>query len=178
MQLRIPGPTPIPDEVLQAMTKQMINHRGKEFGEFIHQITDRLKGLFQTKGDVFILTGSGTGGMEAAVVNTLSPGDKVLAICNGFFGERCAEIPEQFGAEVRRLNFDWGKAADPKKVRQALQADSATKAVLIVHNETSTGVTNDVASISAVAKEFDKLLLVDAVSSLGSIDLPVDEVGG
>jgi len=174
MQLRIPGPTPCPDEVLQAMTKQMMNHRGKEFGVFIHQLTDKLKELFQTKGDVFILTSSGTGGMEAAVVNTLSPGDKVLAVCNGFFGERFADIDEQFGAEVERLRFEWGLAAEPEAVRQALQANPKIKAVLVTHNETSTGLTNDLASISAVAKEFDHLILVDAISSMGSIDLPVD----
>ena len=177
MQLRIPGPIPIPDEVLQSMTKQMINHRSKEFGDFIHQMTDKLKGLFQTKGDVLILTGSGTGGMEAAVVNTLSPGDKVLSVSTGAFGERFADIAEQFGAEVKRLSFEWGSAAEPEAVRQALKEDSAIRAVLTTHNETSTGLTNDLASISAVVKEFDKLLLVDAISSLGSIDLPVDAWG-
>lgn len=177
MQLRIPGPTPIPDEVLQSMTKQMINHRGKEFAELIHQLTDKLKGMFQTRGDVFILTGSGTGSMEAMVVNTLSPGDKVLSASCGAFGDRFADIAEQFGAEVTRLRFEWGSPVDPDTVRRALQADPAIKAVLTTHNETSTGLTNDLASISAVVKEFDKLLLVDAISSLGSIDLPVDKWG-
>lgn len=175
MQLRIPGPTPCPDEVLQAMTRQMINHRGKEFGELLHHITDQLKGLFQTKGDVLILTASGTGGMEAAVANTLSPGDKVLSVSSGAFGDRFADIAEQFGAEVTRLCFEWGSAADPGAVRQALKADPSIKAVLVTHNETSTGVTNDLASISAVVKQFDSLLLVDGVSSIGSINLPVDE---
>ena len=174
VQLRIPGPTPCPEQVLGAMGKQMINHRGKQFGEFIHQVTDNLKGVFQTKGDVFILTSSGTGGMEAAVVNTLSPGDKVLAISNGFFGERFGEIAQMFGVEVDWLRFDWGKAADPQEVRDALKNNNLIKAVLVTHNETSTGVTSDLASISAIVKEFDKLILVDAISSLGSIDLPVD----
>jgi len=175
MQLRVPGPTPVPEEVLQAMTKQMINHRGKEFGELIRQMTDKLKGLFQTKGDVLILTGSGTGGMEAAVTNILSPRDKVLSVSIGYFGERFADIAEQFGAKVKRLSFEWGSTADPEAVRQALQANPAIKAVLVTHNETSTGVTNDLASLSAVVKEFDKLLIVDAISSLGSINLPVDD---
>ncbi len=174
MQLRIPGPTPCPDKVLQAMTKQMVNHRGKEFGELIQELTAKLKWAFQTKEDVFILTGSGTGGMEAAVVNTLSPGDRVLSVSNGFFGDRFADIAEQFGASVRRLQFEWGKAVDPETVRQALKAEPAFQAVLVTHNETSTGVTNDLASIAKVVKEFDKLLIVDAISSLGSIDLPVD----
>ncbi|MDI6814644.1 MAG: alanine--glyoxylate aminotransferase family protein, partial [Dehalococcoidales bacterium] len=135
----------------------------------------KLKQLFQTKGDVFLLTGSGTGGLEAAIVNTLSPGDKVLSISIGVFGERFATIAEQFGAEVIPLRFEWGKAADADAVRRALQAEPKIKAVLVTHNETSTGVTNDLASISSVVKEFDKLLLVDAISSLGSINLPVDD---
>ena len=177
MQLRIPGPTPCPERVLQTMTRQMINHRGKEFGELIHQLTHRLKKLFQTKGDVFILTSSGTGGMEAAIVNTLSPGDKVLAVSNGFFGERFGECAQEFGAEVKWLRFQWGMPADPQVVRQTLHQGPGIKAVLITHNETSTGVTNDLASLSKVVKDFDKLLIVDAISSLGAINLPVDEWG-
>ena len=174
-QLRIPGPTPCPADVLQAMTKQMINHRGDEFGQILNEITAKLKQVFQTKGDVFLLTSSGTGGLEAAIVNTLSPGDKVLSISIGVFGERFATIAEQFGAEVIPLGFEWGKAADADAVRQALQAEPKIKAVLVTHNETSTGVTNDLASISSAVKEFDKLLLVDAISSLGLINLPVDD---
>ena len=173
--LRIPGPTPCPADVLQAMTRQMINHRGVEFGQILSEITAKLKQLFQTKGDVFLLTSSGTGGLEAAIVNTLSPGDKVLSVSIGVFGERFATIAEQFGAEVTPLRFEWGKAADVDAVRQALKAEPKIKAVLATHNETSTGVTNDLASISSAAKEFDKLLLVDAISSLGSINLPVDD---
>ena len=173
--LRIPGPTPLPDEVLQAMSKQMINHRGTEFGQILNGVTDKLKQLFQTKEDVFVLTGSGTGGLEAAIVNTLSPGDKVLSVSIGVFGERFAAIAKQFGAEVIPLQFDWGKSADADAVRQALHAEPEIKAVLVTHNETSTGVTNDLAAISSVVKEFDKLLLVDAISSLSSINLPVDD---
>ena len=173
-KLRIPGPTPCPNEVLQALTKQMINHRGDEFGQILNGVTAKLKQLFQTKNDVFLLTGSGTGGLEAAIVNTLSPGDKVLSVSIGVFGERFAAIAEQFGAEVIPLRFEWGKPADADAVRQALQAEPGIKAVLVTHNETSTGVTNDLASISSIVKEFDKLLVVDAISSLGSINLPVD----
>lgn len=174
MQLRIPGPTPCPPEVLAAMGRQMINHRGKEFAEIIQGVTTKLKQLFQTKNDVFLLTGSGTGGMEAAIVNTLSPGDKVLSVSVGVFGNRFAEIAESYGAEVTHLNFEFGTAADPEAVRQSLKADAGVSAVLVTHNETSTAVTNDLKSISAIVKEFDKLLLVDAISALGSIDLPVD----
>ena len=173
--LRIPGPTPCPDEVLKAMSRQMINHRGPEFAQLINDITAKLREIFQTKNDVFLLTASGTGGLEAAIVNTLSPGDKVLSVSIGAFGERFATIAQQFGAEVTPLRFEWGKAADADAVRKALQADPEIKAVLVTHNETSTGVTNDLARISRAVKEFDKLLLVDAISSLGSIELPVDD---
>jgi len=177
MQLRIPGPTPLPEEVLQAMARQMVNHRGPEFGEMIRESTAILKEMFQTKGDVLILTGSGTGGMEAAVVNSLSPGDKVLSVANGVFGERFADIAETFGAEVSRLRFEWGQAVDPDAVRAALSRDRDIKAVLVTQNETSTGVTNDVASIGGTIREFDKLLVVDAISGLGAIDLPIDAWG-
>jgi len=174
MQLRIPGPTPCPQEVLQAMSRQMINHRGKAFGDMINRITPKLKNLFQTKNDLFILTGSGTGGMEAAIVNVLSPGDKVLAASNGVFGDRFADIAEAYGAEVTRLKFEWGKPVDPDAVRNALKADSKIKAVLVTQNETSTGVTSDLEAVSAAINEFDKLILVDAISGLGCIDLKTD----
>jgi len=175
--LRIPGPTPCPDEVLQSMTKQMINHRGPEFMDILKRVTENLKVFFQTKNDLFLLTGSGTGGMETAVVNTLSPGDSVLSVSIGVFGDRFATIAEQFGATVTRLKFEWGKAADPDEVGRALQADPKIKAVLVTHNETSTGVTNDLEALSKVIKGAGKLLLVDAISSLGSINLPVDDWG-
>ena len=175
MQLRIPGPTPVPDEVLQAMAKQMINHRGPEFVQLLNDVTAKLKQIFQTKNDLLVLTGAGTGGLEAAIVNTLSPGDKVLATSIGVFGDRFTKIAQQYGAYIIPLSFEWGKAADIDAIRQALRAEPKIKAVMVTHNETSTGVTNDLASISSVVKEFDKLLLVDAISSLGAIDLPVDD---
>jgi len=174
MQLRIPGPTPCPQEVLQAVSKQMISHRGKEFITMFNSVTEKLKRVFQTQDDVFLLTCSGTGGLEAAIVNTLSPGDKILAVSCGVFGDRFADIAKQYGANVKHLNFDWGKPVDPEAVDRALRAESDIKAVLVTHNETSTGITNNIAEISSVVKKFDKLLLVDAVSSLGCIDLPVD----
>jgi aspartate aminotransferase-like enzyme len=174
MQLRIPGPTPCPPQALEAMGRQMINHRGPEFGKIINSITEKLRQAFQTKGDVFVLTTSGTGGLEAAIVNTLSPGDKVLSLANGFFAERFADIAEEYGAQVTRLNFEWGKPVSLDAVEKALKTDGSVKAVLATHNETSTGMTNDIKEISAVVKKFDKLLLVDAISSLGCIDLPTD----
>jgi len=172
--LRIPGPTPCPPEILRAMARQMINHRGPEFGQILQDVTAKMKQLFQTKNDLYLLTCSGTGGLEAAVVNTLSPGDKVLSVSIGFFGERFTELAGQFGAEVIPLFYEWGKAADINDIRRALQKEPKIKAVMVTHNETSTGVTNDLAAISSLVKEFDKLLLVDAISSLGSLDLPVD----
>ena len=175
MQLRIPGPTPCPPQSLEAMGQQMMNHRGAEFGRIINSITGKLKQAFQTKGDVFVLTSSGTGGLEAAIVNTLSPGDRVLSISNGYFGERFADIAEVYGAEVTRLNFEWGKPVNLDAIEKALKTDGSIKAVLTTHNETSTGVTNDIKEISGVVKKFDKLLLVDAISSLGCINLPADD---
>jgi aspartate aminotransferase-like enzyme len=175
MQLRIPGPTPCPPEVLEAMGKQMINHRGNQFAEMLNRITEKMKKLFQTKNDLYVLTGSGTGSLEAAIVNMLSPGDKVLSASNGVFGNRFADIAEGYGANLTRLKFEWGKPIDPDGVRQALKADPKIKAVLLTHNETSTGVTSDLRAIAAVINEFDKLIMVDAISSLGCIDLKTDD---
>lgn len=174
-QLRIPGPTPCPPEALEAMAWPMINHRGPEYKNMLWEVTDKMKQVFQTKNDLLILTGSGTGGLEAVLVNTLSPGDKVLSVSIGVFGDRWASIAQEFGAEVISLNVEWGKAADPDDVRRVIQANPDVKAVMVTHNETSTGVTNDLGAISKVVKEADKLLLVDAISSLSSINLPVDE---
>ncbi len=176
MNLRIPGPTPCPDEVLEAVGRPMINHRGPEFKDIVLRVTERLKQVFQTKGDVLTLTSSGTGAMEAAITNVFSPGDKVLAVSIGYFGDRFADIARVYGAQVQTLAFPWGTAADPDRIRQALKDDQAIKGVLVTHNETSTGVTNDLQAIARVVKgEFDRLLVVDAISSLGSIPLPVDE---
>lgn len=175
MQLRIPGPTPCPPQALEAMGQQMINHRGAEFAQILKSTTEKLKRVFQTTGDVFVLTASGTGGMEAAIVNTLSPGDKVLSVSNGFFGERFADIVRAYGAEAIPLDFEWGKPVDPDAIAKALRADGDIRAVLVTHNETSTGMTNNLGEISTVVKTFDKLLMVDAISSLGCINLPVDD---
>ena len=178
MDLRIPGPTPVPPEVLQAGAQPMINHRGQEFAELIKRITSRLKAMFQTKSDLFLLTGSGTGALEASVVNMLSPGDRVLSVIIGEFGERYAEIAKVFGADLVLLKYEYGMFADPDDIRKALRADAGFKAVMVTHNETSTGVTNDIQAIAQVAKEFNLLLLVDSVSGIGSLKYPVDEWGG
>lgn len=175
MNLRIPGPTPCPPEVLEAMGRQMINHRSPEFTKMQERVTSGLQTCFQTKNDVLILTTSGTGALEAGVVNMLSPGDRVLMVSIGAFGDRLASIASTYGADVVPMKVEWGKAADPAEIEKALSSDPAIKAVLMTHNETSTGVTNDLEAIAKVVRRFDKLLIVDAISSLGSIPLPVDE---
>ena len=154
----------------------MINHRGPEFKDLILKVTENLKKVFMTKNRLFVLTASGTGSMEAAIVNTLSPGDKVLSVSIGFFGDRFADIATAYGANVKKLDFELGTPADPEQIRNELSEDPNIRAVLVTHNETSTGVTNDLEAISKVVKgEFNKLLLVDAISSLGCIPLPVDK---
>ncbi len=177
MQLRVPGPTPLPDAVREAMGRQMINHRGPEFAELIGRVTARLKVFFQTTNDLILLTASGTGALEAAVVNTLSPGDRVLAISIGVFGDRFAEIARVFGADVVPLSFTPGQAADPAAVARMLETSGPFRAVLVTHNETSTGVTNDLEAIARAVHQTDALLIVDGISSVGSIDLKTDAWG-
>ncbi|MBI4328940.1 MAG: alanine--glyoxylate aminotransferase family protein [Chloroflexi bacterium] len=177
MNLRIPGPTPLPAEVLEAEARPMVNHRGAEFARILERVTARLKESFRTKGDVLLLTASGSGGLESAIVNTLSPGDPVLAVTVGAFGDRFAAIAEAYGTRLTRLEVPWGEAADPEAVRAALKKHPETVAVLVTHNETSTGVTNPLKEIAAAVKGAGKLLLVDGVSSLGSLPCPVDEWG-
>jgi aspartate aminotransferase-like enzyme len=152
----------------------MINHRGREFADLIRRVVQRLKRFYRTEHDVLVLTASGTGGLEAAIVNTLSPGDQVLAVSIGEFGQRFAEIAEAYGAQVIRLEYEPGQAADPEDVRRALAQHPQARAVLVTHNETSTGVTNPLADIARVVREADRLLLVDAVSSLSSIPVETD----
>jgi aspartate aminotransferase-like enzyme len=154
----------------------MINHRGPEFVATIRDVTARLQRWFQTSNDVLTLTASGTGALEAAVVNTLSPGDRVLAVTTGAFGDRFAEIASTYGAQVDRLSVAWGQAAQPAELAAAL-AGGPYKAVLLTHNETSTGVTNPLAELAAVVRHTDALVLVDAISSLSSIDLKTDAWG-
>jgi len=155
----------------------MVDHRGPEMAALILRTAPRLKSAFQTKNDVLIVTTSGTGGLESAVVNTLSPGDHVLSVSIGNFGERLAQIATAFGAVVTKLPFENGRAADPERVADALRADPALKAVLITHNETSTGVTNPLEALAAAVRPSGALVIVDAVSSLSSIPVKVDAWG-
>jgi aspartate aminotransferase-like enzyme len=175
--LRIPGPTPVPPQVLRAMCRPMINHRGPEFKALLEELLAGLGPVFGTAGDVLIFPASSTGGMEAAIVNTLSPGDRVLAVSIGYFGDRFARIAADFGADVTPLAVPWGQAVSPAAVAQRLEADPTIRAVLVTHNETSTGATNDVEAIARVVTRSPALLIVDAVSSLAALPLPMDAWG-
>ncbi len=175
--LRIPGPTPVPDEVFAEMAHPMINHRGPEFAQLLADCTAGVKRVFQTENDIIFYPSSGSGMLESIVVNSLSPGDKVLGVAIGSFGRRFAEIAGNFGAEVTLLDVEWGAGADPALIAKRLRESGPYKAVLVTHNETSTGVTNDIQAIAEVVKPTGALLMVDAVSSLGAIDLQTDAWG-
>jgi aspartate aminotransferase-like enzyme len=177
--LRIPGPTMLPPTVREAGGRQMINHRGPEYAALQGRIVAAMRPFFGTAGDVVLLTCAGSGGLEAAVVNVLSPGDRVLAATTGAFGDRFAKVAEVYGASVRRLETEWGRAIEPAVLRAALAEEPGVRAILLTHNETSTGVTNPVAELSAVAREVapEALLLVDGVSSIGAIPFEADAWG-
>jgi len=175
--LLLPGPTPIPERIIRAMGKSLINHRGPEFRELLLEVTEGVKQVYQTNQNLLIYPSSGSGGLEAAVVNFISPGDKVLAISIGAFGDRFATIAEKFGARVEKMNFPWGQAADAQAIKTRLDEDKngEIKAVLITHNETSTGVFNDIKSIRELTANHPALFIVDAVSSLAALELKMDE---
>ncbi|NLG50999.1 MAG: alanine--glyoxylate aminotransferase family protein [Chloroflexi bacterium] len=180
MNLRIPGPTPLPPDVIEAVGQQMINHRGPEFEAIFAEITDALKQFFETKNDLYILTSSGTGSMEAAIVNTLSPGDRVLAVTIGVFGERFAKIARAYGADVVQMSYPMGQAANPAEVAEKIRNEGPFAAVLFTQNETSTGVTNDVEALAQAIHEAadpSPLILVDGISGVGAIRLRTDEWG-
>ena len=178
VNLRIPGPIPVPEDILDEMSRPMINHRGPEYEELLFSVTERLKRVFETDGDVWIITGSGTSAMEAAVVNTMSPGDKVINATIGVFGNRFTDIASAYGADVRTLSFPFGEAIDLDTLRDALNAEPDITAVMVTHNETSTGVANDLEAVAGVVKgEFDKLLIVDGISSVASIPISTDAWG-
>lgn len=177
--LFLPGPTPVPPQVAAAMTQPMINHRGEAFAELYREITARLQNIFRTREQVYVLPGAGSGGFEAALVNFLNPGDKVLAVVIGDFGERWAKAAAALGFQVERLDFAPGTAADPAALRARLEADRdrTIKAVLMQHNETSTGVTNPVQELAAVVRDHGALVMVDSVSGLGALPLEMDAWG-
>jgi aspartate aminotransferase-like enzyme len=177
--LRIPGPTTLPPTVREAGSRQMINHRGPEFGAMLTRIIDGMRPFFGTTGDVAVLSCAGTGGLEAAVVNTLSPDDRVLGVSIGSFGDRFAKIAAVYGADVSRIDVEWGRAADPAQVGETVRSQGPFRAVLLTHNETSTGVMNPIAELAAAVRDAspDTLILVDAVSSLGAVPFAMDEWG-
>jgi aspartate aminotransferase-like enzyme len=177
--LRTPGPTPLPPEVREALARDMVNHRGPEFADVMRDCIDGLKWVFQTQNDVVVLTASGTGGLESVVVNTLSPGQKVLAVSIGFFGDRFADIARAYGAEVVDLPFPWGQAADPGIVAERLAGDSTIDTVFVTHNETSTGAMNPLEEVARAVRRVrpDVLLAVDGISSVGSVPISPDTWG-
>jgi len=177
--LRTPGPTPIPPAVRDAQSQQMVDHRGTEFAELLHETSAGLGELIGTAGAVVLLTGSGSGSLEAAVVNTMSPGDRVLSVNIGSFGDRFAKIAAAFGAEVDSLAFEWGTAADPATLRERLERAEPYRAVLVTHNETSTGVANPMRELAEVVRAApgDPLLLVDGISGLGAMPFEMDAWG-
>jgi len=178
--LMIPGPTPVPEKVLLAMAKHPMGHRSGDFSEIMAEVTQNLKWLHQTQNDLLILTASGTGAMEAGIINFLSPGDRVLVGCNGKFGDRWGEVCDAYGLQTERITAEWGKALDPEQFREKLEADKdkTIKAVIITHSETSTGVLNDLETINRHVKAHgEALIIVDTVTSLGAVSVPVDDWG-
>jgi len=176
--LRIPGPTALPPSVREVGGRQMINHRGPEFAAMLGRITEGMKPYFGTSGDPVIISTAGTGGLEAAVVNTLSPGDRVLGVSIGAFGNRFAKIAGAYGADVEMVSAEWGWAAEPAEVEERLGGGSF-KAVLLTHNETSTGVMNPIPELAAAIRRAapDALILVDSVSALGAVPFELDAWG-
>lgn len=177
--LLIPGPTPVPAEVSRAMSSEMFNHRGPRFKELQEHLVEGLKKVFQTGESLYILTASGTGAMEASIVNFFSPGDRIISLTNGAFGDRFAEIGKVYGLQVDRITAEWGKPLDYQALEAKLAADCAgsIKAITVVHNESSTGMMNNVPAVSKIRGRHPALLIVDTVSSMGAVDIPVDKWG-
>ena len=173
--LLTPGPTPLPPEVCEALSKPIIHHRTPQFQVVLKEVTEGLKHVFQTKNDVFILASSGTGAMEAAVVNLLSPGDTVITVQGGKFGERWTEICNNYAINTEIIDVEWGKAVDPKAIKSKIQnSKPKIKAVFVTLCETSTGVVNDIKAIGEALKDTEAVLVVDAISGLGAIPILTD----
>jgi aspartate aminotransferase-like enzyme len=180
LTLMIPGPTPVPESVLKAMGRHPIGHRSGDFQTIVRRTTEQLQWLHQTTGDVLVITGSGTAAMEAAIVNTLSRGDRVLCGDNGKFGERWVKVARAYGLDVEVIGADWGQPLDPEAFRTALEADTdkRIRAVILTHSETSTGVINDLEAIAGHVKAHGTALTIaDCVTSLGACNVPMDAWG-
>ena len=173
--LRIPGPTPIPPRVLNAMNNPIIYHRSVEFGNVMGEIIENAKKLIKTSGDIFIFSSTGRGVMEATLVNSISPGERVLVLVNGNFGKIFADIIERFGAQVEILEFPWGEAVDINLFEDYLKNNRSIKAVFVIHCETSTGVVNNIEAIGKITSKYGIISIIDAVSSLGGIEISMDE---
>jgi aspartate aminotransferase-like enzyme len=180
MKLRLftPGPTPVPEEVLQALSRPIIHHRQADFKEIFRRACDDLKYLFQTKEDVITLTASGTGAMEAAVVNLLSSGDSAIYVNGGKFGERWGQILKKYGVTPLEIKVEWGSPVDPGIIRQSLLKYPEAKAIFLTHSETSTGTAIDLKRISETLRESSKaLIVVDGISSVGALEVHMDSWG-
>ena len=174
----IPGPTPVPEKVLQALSRHPIGHRSKDFQDIVESTTKNLKWLHQTKNDVLTITGSGTAAMEAGIISTLNKGDKVICGDNGKFGQRWVKVAKEFGLEVITISSEWGTPLNPKDFKTILEKDTEKqiKAVILTHSETSTGVINDLEAISSYVRNHKKALsIIDCVTSIGACSVPVDE---
>lgn len=176
--IMLPGPTNVPDRVMAAMAKPLINHRGEAFATLLKEVTEKSKALFQTVESPLILSASGTGGVEAAVWNLVRPGDRVVVTVFGEFGARLAEAVELAGGEAVRVTSEFGKVPSREAVEEAVRGTERLKAVYVVHNETSTGCTVPyVEELGRVVRETGAFYVVDAISSLGGYSIPVDEWG-
>ncbi len=174
----IPGPTPVPEKVLEALGRHPIGHRSKDFQDLVEITTKNLQWLHQTKNDVLTITGSGTAAMEAGIISTLSKGDKVICGENGKFGQRWVKVAQEFGLEVIKIGSEWGTPLDPENFKTVLEKDDKKeiKAVILTHSETSTGVINDLKTISSHIRNHKKALsIIDCVTSIGACNVPVDE---
>src|ERR1700682_5282482 len=170
-QLRVPGPTPLPERVVRSMSRPMIDHRGPEFAAILSEITAGAKRVFKTSSDLVLLSCSGTGGLESAVANLISPGDEVVVALCGNFGERFAALASAYGADVVKLEAEWGQPVDPDDLARVLEQHPKANVVLLTHNETSTGLTNPLSKLARVARDAGKIVVVDGVSSMSSIDM-------
>ena len=175
--LMLPGPTTVHPRVLSAMSQAVVNHRSAKYGEILTETTELMSKVFQTPNKSYLLTGSGTAAMEAAVANTVAPDEKILNIVGGKFGERLMKISETHGIESKELSVEWGTAVDPKSIAEALDEDEDIKAITVVHNETSTGVAAPIKEIGKVMKNYDALYIVDTVSSLAGDEVNVEKFG-
>ncbi|MFH1354597.1 MAG: alanine--glyoxylate aminotransferase family protein [Candidatus Omnitrophota bacterium] len=173
--LLTPGPTPLPAEVCDALGRPIIHHRTPQFQAILKEALEGLKYVFQTKHDVFILAASGTGAMEAAVVNLLSPGDTALTVQGGKFGERWTELCKAYNVNTEIIDVEWGRAVDPQEIKKRLDINPKIKAVFTTLCETSTGVDSDIEAIGKIVKNSNAVLVVDAISGLGAVDIKSDD---